>query len=144
MSFFPFYLQMTSPTAPGASPPRYSASMCRSWRRTPPTYSGLSFEPCGSPTPAPGETSRGLSSTRCVNWPFISTISRAQGWGGVKRGRAEFLSEGLCGSVRKMKTFILGCPAPSTSLFKCWSLFRVVKIRWILHEDKFKSLCSRL
>lgn len=70
---------MISPTARRVSPPECSASTFPPWRRTPPTYSEPSFEPSGSPTTVPRETSRGLSSTRCVKWPFIPSVSTAQG-----------------------------------------------------------------
>ena len=72
-----YALQMTFPTAPRASPPRCSASMSRPWRRTPPTSSEPSSEPFVSPTLAPRGTSRGLSSTRCVNVLFHSHCAQA-------------------------------------------------------------------
>lgn len=131
-SSFPFYLQMTSPTALGVSPPRYSASMFQPWRRTLPTCFGPSFELCGSQTLAPRKMNRGLSSTRCVNWPLVSTVSRTQGvMCSISLWRP--IAKSLCRSARKMKTFILGCPTPSLLFFKPWSLFHVLTVKWILH-----------
>lgn len=132
-------LQMISPTARRVSPPESSASTFPPWRRTPPTYSEPSFEPSGSPTPVPRETSRGLSSTRCVNWPFIPNVSTAQGgW------RAQFLSRVPCRWVRKMKTFILGCPAVPLSSFHALIIIPCATAKWILHQETFKSFHSRL
>jgi hypothetical protein len=84
-----YALQMTFPTAPRASPPRCSASMSRPWRRTPPTSSEPSSEPFVSPTLAPRGTSRGLSSTRCVNVLFHSHCAQA-----CKGGRDPILPYG--------------------------------------------------
>lgn len=121
-------LQMISPTARRVSPPECSASTFPPWRRTPPTYSEPSFEPSGSPTPAPRETSRGLSSTRCVNWPFIPNVSTAQGG-----KHAQFPSRVRCRWVRKMKTFILGCPAVPLSSFHALIIIPCATAKWILH-----------
>lgn len=130
-SRFPCALQMTSPTALRVSPRRCSASMSQPWRRTPPTSSGLSFEPCGCPTPVPRETSRGLSSTRCVNWPFISTVSWTRGVmrsSSLRRPNATRLYvNGKDENIYNRASNLL------SPLFKCWSLFHVLTVKWILH-----------
>lgn len=121
-------LQMISPTARRVSPPECSASTFPPWRRTQPTYSEPSFEPSGSPTTAPRETSRGLSSTRCVNWPFSPNVSAAQGG-----TRAQFPSWVRCRWARKMKTFILGCPVVPLSSFHALIIIPCATAKWILH-----------
>ncbi|XP_042157002.1 transforming growth factor beta-3 proprotein isoform X2 [Oncorhynchus tshawytscha] len=54
---------MTFPTVLKASPPKFSVSMCRPWRGTPPTCSELSSVLSGFQTLLPIGTNRGSSST---------------------------------------------------------------------------------
>lgn len=62
--------QTTCSTAQKASPPRFSASTCRPWKGTRPTFSEQSFELWGCQTQVPRGMNSGLSSTRCVKVPF--------------------------------------------------------------------------